>query len=205
MATIRKRGHSWQAQVRRDGCPPLSRSFLIKAEAVSWGREQEHSIDRGHLPAGSRAAKGQTLGDLLRRYEAQVTPKKRSSRSEQSRIKTLLAYPMAQVAVTRVTPEMVASCRGLRLQTVSGDAVRRELSILRHCLEVARKEWGAPILINPVNSIEFPEPSKAREQRLEPEAAKRLAEALKRTRVWYLRPLGRGLIRHAARHAGLRV
>ena len=102
MATVRKRGSSWQAQVRREGYPPLSRSFQTKAEAVSWGREQEHNIDRGHLPAGNRAAKGQTLGDLLRRYEVQVTPKKRSSRSEQSRIKTLLAHPMAQVAVTRV-------------------------------------------------------------------------------------------------------
>ena len=189
MATIRKRGHSWQAQVRREGYPPLSRSFPTKAEAVSWGREQEHNIDRGHLPAGNRSAKGLTLGDLLRRYEAQVTPKKRSSRSEQSRIKTLLAHPMAQVAVTRVTPDMVASYRDLRLQVVSGDTVRRELGILRHCLEVARKEWGTPILVNPVHSIAFPEPSKAREQRLEPEAAKRLAEALKRTRVWYLRPL----------------
>lgn len=189
MATVRKRGHSWQAQVRREGYPPLSRSFPTKAEAVSWGREQEHNIDRGHLPVGNRAAKGLTLGDLLRRYEAQVTPKKRSSRSEQSRIKTLLAHPMAQVAVTRVTPDMVASYRDLRLQVVSGDTVRRELGILRHCLEVARKEWGTPILINPVHSIAFPEPSKAREQRLEPEAAKRLAEALKRTRAWYLRPL----------------
>ncbi|MGA5617685.1 hypothetical protein ACPCJR_22925, partial [Methylobacterium sp. NPDC097929] len=93
------------------------------------------------------------------------------------------------MAVTRVIPDMVASYRDLRLQAVSRDTVRREPGILRHCLEVARKEWGTPILINPVHSIAFPEPSKAREQRLEPEAAKRLAEALKRTRVWYLRPL----------------
>lgn len=96
---------------------------------------------------------------------------------------------MAQVAVTRVTADMVASYRDQRLQVVSGDAVRRELGILRHCLEVARKEWGTPILINPVHSVGFPQPSKPREQRLEPEAAQRLAEALKRSRVWYLRPL----------------
>ncbi len=58
MATVRKRGSSWQAQVGVRDTPPLSRSFPAKAEAVSWGREQEHNIDRGHLPAGNRAAKG---------------------------------------------------------------------------------------------------------------------------------------------------
>ena len=189
MATIRKRGSSWQAQVRREGYPPLSRSFPTKAEAVSWGREQEHNIDRGHLPAGNRAAKGLTLGDLLRRYEAQVTPQKRSSRSEQSRIKTLLAHPMAQVAVTRVTPDMVASYRDRRLQVVSGDAVRRELSILRHCFEVARKEWGTPLPTNPVHGITLPEPSRARDQRLEAEAGQKLHAAIGSAHAWYLRPL----------------
>lgn len=53
--------------------------------------------------AGNKAAEGQTLGDLLRRYEARGTRTKRSSRAESSRIKMLLAHLMAQVAVTRVT------------------------------------------------------------------------------------------------------
>lgn len=189
MATVRKRGQSWQVQVRREGYPLLSRSFRTKAEAISWGREQEHNIEQGRLPAHSRSSRGATLGDLLRRYGEVVTPKKRGHRSELSRLHGFLRHPMAQVAVTRVTPAMVASYRDARLGVVSGDAVRRELGTLRHCLEVARKEWGTPILVNPVCQVAFPAPSKAREQRLEPEAAKRLAEALRTARAWYLKPL----------------
>lgn len=189
MATIRKRGLSWQVQVRREGYPASSKSFPTKAEAAAWGREQEHGIERGLLPVYSRSSKGVTLGALLKRYEEVVTPRKRGARSEQSRIKVLSEHPMAQVPVTRVTAAMVASYRDDRLKVVSGDSVRRELGILRHCLEVARKEWGTPIIVNPVHQVAFPSPSKARTQRLEPEAATRLTEALKATRAWYLRPL----------------
>ncbi len=77
MATIRKRGHSWQVQVRREGYPPISKSFQSKAEAASWGREQEHGIERGASPVHSRSIRGVKLGDLLCRYEEQVTAHKR--------------------------------------------------------------------------------------------------------------------------------
>nr|WP_246681686.1 site-specific integrase [Methylobacterium sp. L1A1] len=84
---------------------------------------------------------------------------------------------------------MVASYRDLRLQVVSGDAVRRELSILRHCLEVARKEWGTPLSTNPVHGIALPEPSRARDQRLEAEVGQKLHAAIGSAHAWYLRPL----------------
>ncbi|WFT83572.1 site-specific integrase [Methylobacterium sp. CB376] len=84
---------------------------------------------------------------------------------------------------------MVARYRDDRLEIVAGDSVRRELTILRHCLEVARREWGIPLPSNPVGQIKLPEPSKGRQQRLEAEQAQALILALKRSRVWYLRPL----------------
>jgi hypothetical protein len=50
MASIRKRGSSWQAQVRREGYPPLSKSLASKADAMAWARDKERSIDRAELP-----------------------------------------------------------------------------------------------------------------------------------------------------------
>jgi hypothetical protein len=38
MASIRKRGNKWQAQVRRDGARPVSRSFHQRADAERWAR-----------------------------------------------------------------------------------------------------------------------------------------------------------------------
>jgi hypothetical protein len=64
MATIRKRGSSWQAQVRREGFPPISKSFLTKAEAAAWAREKEAAIDRAELPTNTRDLTSMTVADL---------------------------------------------------------------------------------------------------------------------------------------------
>src|ERR1700712_2769016 len=169
MATIRKRGSSWQAQVRRDGYPAISKSFSTKTDALSWAREKERAIERAELPASLRQAGSITVGDLLRRYEEVVTPAKRGARFERSRIKTLLAHQLAQASLAKLSPALVARYRDERLAVVSGDSVRRELTILCHCLTVAKREWDAPLSGNPVLSITLPEPSKARDQRLEAE------------------------------------
>ena len=36
MASIRKRGRKWQAQVRRHGSSALSKTFFEKSDALKW-------------------------------------------------------------------------------------------------------------------------------------------------------------------------
>jgi hypothetical protein len=91
---IRKRGASWQAQVRRDDYPALSKTFASKAEAVAWARDTERAADRAELPITIRQLKGVSLADLLKRYEETVTPTKRGAGSEHYRLKTLRAHPI---------------------------------------------------------------------------------------------------------------
>ncbi|MGU3282268.1 tyrosine-type recombinase/integrase [Methylobacterium mesophilicum] len=189
MATIRRRRSSWQVQVRRDGFPALSKSFDTKAAALSWAREKERAIERLELPIDYRQAGRLTVGDLLRRYQKTVTPTKRGSRSETSRIRTLLAHPVSTAPLSKLTPASVAHYRDDRLNVVSGDAVRRELSILRHCLNLAKQEWDAPLASNPVLSITLPEPSKARDKRLDEGQDEKLDAAIGQNHAWYLRPL----------------
>jgi integrase len=66
--------------------------------------------------------------------------------------------------------------------------VRRELAIIQHCFEIAKKEWGLPILTNPVQQIAMPEAQRSRERRLEEGEANALASAASASN-WYLRPL----------------
>jgi len=49
MATIRKRGHKYQVQIRRKGFPPVSRSFLKLKDAQQWARQCETQADRQEL------------------------------------------------------------------------------------------------------------------------------------------------------------
>ena len=62
MATIRKRGAKWQVQVRRAGCRPVSRSFLVLKHAEAWARQMEVQADRCELPSDPRALQQVTLG-----------------------------------------------------------------------------------------------------------------------------------------------
>ncbi|WEK50889.1 MAG: hypothetical protein P0Y66_02055 [Candidatus Kaistia colombiensis] len=167
MATIRKRGAAWQAQVRRQGYPLLTKSFPSHADAQAWARDQERSIDRAELPTNQAELKTVTLRDLLDRYEREITPTKRGADRECSKLSVLKRHSLASATLNRLSGAMVASYRDDRLQEVSGGTVRRELAILRHCFEVARKEWGFRLIGNPVRDINLPKPSEARTRRLD--------------------------------------
>ena len=82
MATIRKRGSSWQAQVRREGSPAVSKSFPTKAGAAAWARALEAQIDTADLSPAIRDLRTMTVAGLLERYEEEVSPTKRGARYE---------------------------------------------------------------------------------------------------------------------------
>ena len=166
MATFRKRGSSWHVQVRRSGHPPVTRSFKLKADADAWARKLEAEVDRGELPVDRRALRSTTLGDLLTRYRETVTPTKRGNAQEDHRLRKLLAYPISRTALAKLTPAAFAKYRDERLSQVQGVTVRRELAIMRHALEVARKEWDLCLPSNPAGDIKLPMLPKARQRRL---------------------------------------
>jgi integrase len=179
MATFTKRGNRWKAQIRRAGFPSLSKSFLSKSDAEKWARDNERSIDRGELPLNHNELKATTLRDLLTRYLEQITPTKRGSNSEAYRLQTMLAHPIAALSLKNLSPAAVASYRDDRLQKVSSGSVRRELAILSHCLEIAKREWGVALKANPCAEVSKPSNGKARTRRLEAGEFETLDEALR--------------------------
>src|SRR5690606_35267983 len=84
---------------------------------------------------------------------------------------------------------MIVAYRDQRLTVVKAGTVRRELALLRHCLEVARKEWGILICKNPFVGIKMPELANARERRLEDRDVQLTRRALEKSKAWYLRPM----------------
>jgi integrase len=155
MATIRKRGSSWQAQVRRQGHAPVSHSFRRKPDAATWARRMEADLERSDLPVDRRRLRTTTLSSLLARYRDEITPTKRGALQERYRISQLLAHRIGALPLEKLTPAAIASYRDERLQHVKGVTLRRELALLRHVIEIARKEWDFPIA-NPVAPVKLP-------------------------------------------------
>ena len=78
MATIRKRKHKYQAQIRRSGFPTITKSFHMLKDAQEWSRQMEIQIDRDELTQDRSVLKVTTLADLVARYLREVVSSKKS-------------------------------------------------------------------------------------------------------------------------------
>ena len=175
MATIRQRGTQFEVQIRRKGWPTLSKSFPDKVAARGWISVIESELVRGVFIDRTEAEKN-TLGDLLGRYLTEVSEGKKGAQSERYRIASMLRDPIAQYKVAGLSGKVLAEWRDRRLKQVSGSTTNRDLGLISHVINVARKEWGIHIE-NPVAMIRRPPESRGRNRRLsESEEQRLLAE-----------------------------
>src|SRR5689334_2558369 len=94
MASIRNRGGKWQVQIRRAAQRPISRTFILRKDAVQWARELERQADRGDLPKDARALRQLSLGDLVRRYRDTVSVHKEGYANECIVFGAFLKHPI---------------------------------------------------------------------------------------------------------------
>ena len=188
MASIRKRGNKWQAQVRRGGARPVSRSFHQRADAERWARQVEAAIERGdHSALDQNRAK--YVSCLLSKYASEVTPSKRGASEETYRINAMLRDRIAEIPLSRLRSQAIADYRDRRLASVSAPSVRRELVILRHVFEVSRREWNSGPRHNPVAEIRMPSHAKSREMRLLQAEYADLLRGADGVKAWWLKPI----------------
>ena len=80
MASIRKRGKSWQVQVRSRKTGAISKSFHRKGDAERWAIEQEALIQTGQF--AQIQIQDLNLADLMQTYVEKVTPTKKGAGQE---------------------------------------------------------------------------------------------------------------------------
>lgn len=182
MATYRKRpgpnGRSvWQARVARKGHPPQYRTFDTKTAAERWAVEIESEMKRGVF-VSREAAESVTLKELLERYLREITPTHKGAAAEEPRLRALSRQPLAQRIVATLRPKDFAAWRDERLREVSAGTVARELNLLHHVFEIARREWDV-YLLNPVGDVRRPKQPPGRERRLSEDEEEKLLSALR--------------------------
>jgi len=185
MATIEKRNGAWRAKVRKSGSS-LSNTFVKKSDTVQWAAETERSIALG-LAHG--IDKHVTLSHILKRYAREVTPQKKGSSSELLRIGVIQRHSAVEVSLINLSPNHIAKYRDDRLKQVVPGTVRRELSVISHAVETARKEWGYYLPSNPVAGIRKPSEPKGRNRRLEGDEENRLIQSCAQSANNWLLPL----------------
>jgi integrase len=136
MAAPKKEGSVWRHRIMVKG-KRVSGTFPTKAAALAWEAEQ-----RIEIIEGTSSGTGKTLRDALRRYELEVSKKKRSYVNEARRLAVLCETEMADKKIAEIRPSDIAAWRDKRLETVVGSTVNRDLNLLSHVFTVARREWG---------------------------------------------------------------
>jgi len=174
MATIRKRGSSWQAQVRKKG-QTLSKTFEKKADAQAWATEVEGQIGKGTF-VNPTFAERMTLSELLDRFEAEILPSLRGQKAEKTRVRHL-RRELGKRTLVELTPCRLAEFRQERLKVLGPQSVKHELGLLNRVLKLAHSEWGIS-LPGGVPAVKAPRLPHGRERRLEAGELERLIEAL---------------------------
>lgn len=206
MATITKRSDNlgdpgWQVKIRRKGFPALSKTFDSKARAEAWALQIESEMSRGAFMDRTEADRN-TLGDLLERYVKEITPHKKGRDAESYRIRAFIAsQKICQFRISSLSSKEIAGWRDRRLECVSGSTVNREMNILSHVIETARKEWGVGLNGNPVSLVRRPKHNPSRERRLAVSEENQLLLACDGARNSFLRPVVELALETAMRQA----
>ena len=138
MATYTNRNGRWRVQLQVNGTRK-SKTFPSKSHAQQWVKMMER--DTADISVGVMPAK--TFGELLERYDREVSVTKGGERWEHVRINKLLRDPIAKISNRQLSPQDVADWRDRSAKAgLSGSSIRREWGLLSAVCERAIREWG---------------------------------------------------------------
>ncbi len=171
MGYIRVRDGRYQANVRRKGYAPITKTFTSREAAKSWTKTTEIEMERGEFNPQSNI----TVDELIKRYAKEVVPQFKGSNPTKYRCNTLRRM-LGQVRVAELTPAILASYRDERLKTIQPNSLRREFGLLSSAINTAVIDWGIPIRSNPIQLVRVPKFDDRRDRRLEDGEEERLLD-----------------------------
>ncbi|MGC6245381.1 tyrosine-type recombinase/integrase [Pasteurella multocida] len=170
MATIRKRGNSYRAEISKNGVRK-SATFKTKSEANAWAVDEERKL--ADLAKG--IAPDIIFRDVIERYQNEVSITKKGARNEIIRLNRFLRYDISNLYIRDLRKEDFEEWIRIRLTEVSDASVRRELVTISSVLTTAINKWGY-ISRHPMTGIEKPKNSAERKERYSEQDIKTILE-----------------------------
>ena len=87
MGSVRKRGKTWNAQVRVSGWRSFTKSFNKKTDALAWSLKLENQLKNTSLPEEN--IQNLKLSYLMNRYSEEVSSKIKSRMTEQCQLRII--------------------------------------------------------------------------------------------------------------------
>lgn len=169
MASFRKRGTAWRAELHKDG-KRESATFPAKAQAVAWAHQREAELTGARLPDN-------TVGDALRRYAEEVAPTHKGARWEILRLGLIGRDELARVRLPAIRAQHLSDWKLRRLTQVGPGSVRREMNLLQGVFKMCRTEWGW-LAVDPMADVKRPPAPPSRKRRIPQDEIDRVTLAL---------------------------
>ncbi len=169
MATIRKKGKKFLAEVRMKGFYKAG-TFISKLEAQQWAIDVEKQ--RGKHK-GAPVVK--TLGQAFDKYAQEISPTHKGARWEEIRFEKIKRDTIADIVISDLTTEDLQDW--VDRQTISGSSTRREFNLISGTLTIARKKWKW-ISHEPQKDVVLPKANPSRDRLLRGNELERLLLAL---------------------------
>lgn len=144
VASITKQKTGWRVQISVKGQRD-SGVYPTKAESQAWAIEREAQMRR---MAATGINTDKTCLDAFERYAEEVSPHKRGAAWERQRLTTIAGHKvdgkhLGDMKLCDITVDTLGKWRDMRLNVdqVSGSTINRDMALLSHVFNTARKEW----------------------------------------------------------------
>lgn len=170
MATIKKRSNKRFTAEIRIGGQYKSKTFDTKIQAMAWAVETEQTLSPDGMVAGK------TLGDLFDRYRDDITPSKKSHRTEHNRLNKFIRHPLSMMSLMDIKQTHFYEWITESLTKIKSSSVNRDLNLLSAVFEQG-KRWNWTDA-NPIRGIKRPKNPNPRDRRISEAEIERILDSL---------------------------
>ena len=163
MGCVRKRGNSWNAQVRISGWRSFTKTFQTKLDAKQWIVTLEKELKSKPFP--EKNIKNLKLKDLFNKYKFEILPKLKSHKIVTYKLNFLSRLWLGEIKVINLTKgHLEQFCKDRKLVVKDG-TIKSELMLIKRIVKIATDKWNYGIPFNAFYGIELPSPHKPRNRR----------------------------------------
>ena len=154
MGSVRKRGKTWNAQVRVSGWRSFTKSFKSKSDALCWIKVLESNLKSADIPKVNIG--NITLKDLLQRYATEMSLHLKGSEVQIYVLNFYARHPIAQIKLSDLTERHFEYLRDERLKQVKHGTVHAQLMLIKRFFRTAIYKWLYGIPKNPIEHLKLP-------------------------------------------------
>ena len=163
MGCVRKRGKSWNAQVRMSGWRSFTKTFTTKLDATEWVISFEKELRSKPIP--EKDIKSLKLKDLFNKYKVEILPKLKSYTIVCFKLNVLSRSWLGEIKVINLTKRHLEQFCADRKLIVKDGTIKSELMLIKRVFKIAIDKWNYGIPFDAFSGHEIPSSHKPRNRR----------------------------------------